>query len=190
MNPIRSDRLSTLHYLAYGSNLHPLRLRERVPSATLLGLVHLSGQCVVFHKISPDGSSKCDLVESGRRAVAFGALYRIDDSHLGALDAVEGLGSGYDRTFFPLQFRGQSLRPFTYRASPTHINPALKPFSWYRDLVLAGADYLGLPLSYRRELAGTPAQSDPDPNRQSTHADLLGRLRDFREPASNAAIPV
>ncbi len=178
--------MTTLHYLAYGSNLHPLRLRERVPSAELLGVVPLSGREVVFHKISPDGSSKCDLVESGRRALAFGALYAMDRGHLDALDRFEGLGSGYDRRDFPLMFRGRALRPFTYRASPTHVNPALKPFDWYRDIVVAGARFFDLPAWYHRNLAEAPAQADPDPERQTTHAALLARLQEFPPAASHA----
>ncbi len=173
--------MTTLHYLAYGSNLHPLRLGERVPSAALLGVVPLSGQRVVFQKISPDGSSKCDLVTAGRTGVAFGALYAIDRAHLGALDAVEGLGTGYDRSVFPLHFRGRQLRPFTYRASGTHVHPDLKPFCWYRDLVLAGARYLGLPQAYCRALAGVAAVDDPDPLRRSDHDALLARIRDYPE---------
>ena len=169
-----------LLYLAYGSNLHPLRLRERVPSASLLGTVLLSGQRVAFHKISPDGSSKADLIEDGRCALAFGALYSIDHQHLPALDAVEGLGSGYDRHLFPLRFRGRSLRPFTYRASATHIHPDMQPFSWYRDLVMAGAEYLDLPRSYKQGLSGVAVQHDPDPKRHSEHVALLGRIRNFR----------
>ncbi|TVS10495.1 MAG: gamma-glutamylcyclotransferase [Wenzhouxiangella sp.] len=178
----RARLVTTLHYLAYGSNLHPLRLRERVPSASLLGVVNLSGQNVVFQKISPDGSSKCDLVATGRTGMAFGALYAIDRRHLGALDAVEGLGAGYDRHVFPLQFRGRDLRPFTYRASGTHVHPDLKPFRWYRDLVLAGASYLGLPQTYRRTLAGVSAMDDPDAVRRSDHKALLTRIRNYRDP--------
>ncbi len=174
--------MNSLHYLAYGSNLHPLRLRERVPSAELLGTVPLSGQKVVFQKISPDGSSKCDLVEAGQRSLAFGALYRIDQSHLGALDAVEGLGSGYDRSLFPLSFRGRVLRPFTYRAAPTHISPALKPFCWYRDLVTAGADFLELPQWYRQQLGKATTQTDPDLDRHQAHSALLERMGHFRVP--------
>lgn len=172
-----------LTYLAYGSNLHPLRLRERVPSAALLGVVNLSGQRVVFRKISPDGSSKCDLVDAGRRALAFGALYTLDASDLPALDAVEGVGSGYDRMPFSLCFRGRALRPFTYRASATHIHPRLRPFAWYRDLVTEGARYLGLPDRYCRDLAAVAAQHDPDPARHAEHTALVARIRRFGRSA-------
>jgi hypothetical protein len=39
-----------IHYFAYGSNLHPLRLQERVPSAALLGWTHLHGWELRFDK--------------------------------------------------------------------------------------------------------------------------------------------
>lgn len=179
---------SDLLYLAYGSNLHPLRLQERVPSAGLMDVVRLSGQRLMFHKISPDGSSKCDLVESGRRHMAFGALYRMSPEDLPALDAVEGRGSGYDRTLIELPFRGRWLRAFTYRASGTHVHPTLRPFAWYRDLVLAGAEFLGLPQTYRRRLVGVATQADPDPVRDAEHSALLARIRRYpsRESLSTA----
>ena len=51
--------LSIIHYLAYGSNLHPLRLTLRVPSARVIGVVEMPGYMLEFHKRSIDGSGKC-----------------------------------------------------------------------------------------------------------------------------------
>ena len=51
---------ATLLYFAYGSNLHPERLRERVPSAESLGVARLEAHVLRFHKRGRDGSGKCD----------------------------------------------------------------------------------------------------------------------------------
>ncbi len=39
-----------IHYFAYGSNLHPVRLIERVPSASLVGVIGISKHRLAFHK--------------------------------------------------------------------------------------------------------------------------------------------
>ena len=75
-------RENILYYLAYGSNLHPVRLSERVPSAELLGVVELREYRLVFQKRGWDGSSKCTLVRTGETSVgAYGAMYAIDAIH-------------------------------------------------------------------------------------------------------------
>lgn len=51
--------MTTVHYLAYGSNLHPLRLTARVSSARPLGTVPMPGYKIAFHKRSIDHSGKC-----------------------------------------------------------------------------------------------------------------------------------
>jgi hypothetical protein len=54
-----------LHYLAYGSNLHPIRLRQRVNSARLIATLSLPGYRVLFNKRGQDLSAKCNLVATG-----------------------------------------------------------------------------------------------------------------------------
>jgi gamma-glutamylcyclotransferase len=49
-----------MYYFAYGSNMSLSRLRERVPSAEAVGCFSLNGHDLRFHKLSKDGSGKCD----------------------------------------------------------------------------------------------------------------------------------
>ena len=84
-------------YLAYGSNLHPARLIERVPSARLVGTTRLDGYRVVFIKRSHDGSSKASLLFTDEaRHAAYGAVYEMPIQEKLVLDALEGVGEGYD----------------------------------------------------------------------------------------------
>lgn len=79
-----------IHYFAYGSNLHPVRLTERIPSAKLLGSVELKKHSLVFNKISIDGSSKCSLVHTGADPDSvYGALYELAPEHKNDLDHFE-----------------------------------------------------------------------------------------------------
>jgi hypothetical protein len=79
--------------VAYGSNLHPVRLRKRVPSCRKLGTVRLEGYKLAFHKRSRDGSGKGNALKTGDpRDVLLGVAYSIPVSEKGDLDDAEGLG--------------------------------------------------------------------------------------------------
>ncbi len=162
----------TLHYLAYGSNLHPPRLRARVPSAEPLGVVRLPGWALRFHKRGEDGSGKCNLVRQ-ETAEAFGVIYRIQAREKVRLDRAEGLGLGYREFGMELPEFG---RVFCYLANESHIDEALLPFDWYKAFVLAGAEFHGLPAEYRHLIEQVPHLPDPDPARSLEARSILMRL--------------
>lgn len=166
----------SLYYLAYGSNLHPLRLRERVPSAKLLGILQAPGWRVQFRKRGQDRSAKCDLVRAGAGDSAYAALYTLDARDKPRLDVAEGVGRGYDETTLEVTLAGRNFTPFAYLAAATHVDPMLRPFHWYLQLVIAGARYHRLPAAYVAALAAVPAVADPDGERALQHEQLLGRI--------------
>lgn len=171
------------HYLAYGSNLHPLRLIERVPSARVMGIVPMVGRSVKFHKRSNlDQSAKCNLVAALESQKSFGVLYRISAAHKPALDAIEGLGHGYNEVSGDFLLNGTSYRAFLYVAESSHVAPALRPFHWYKSLVLAGARYHGFPDGYVAALESVESEEDPDPQRSAIHDALLVRMARFSIP--------
>lgn len=163
------------HYLAYGSNLHPLRLRERVPSAELLGIVELPGWIVRFRKRGQDGSAKCDLVQADAGNAAYAALFTLEAGDKPLLDAAEG--RGYDESMLEVTLAGRRFAPFVYLAAASHIDPMLQPFHWYRELVIAGARYHGLPPAYVDQLAAVPVIADPNADRALQHERLLARMK-------------
>ena len=56
-----------VRYFAYSSNMLTDRLRERVPSATAIGIGQLAGHSLRWDKRSErDGSGKCDAEATGR----------------------------------------------------------------------------------------------------------------------------
>ena len=82
--------------LAYGSNLHPFRLTQRVRSATPIGVVPMPGKRLAFHKRSDDGSGKCLLYElESTEDTMYGVAYEIDMAEKPILDDLEGLNKGY-----------------------------------------------------------------------------------------------
>lgn len=162
-----------IHYVAYGSNLHPLRLRARVGDAPLLGTAALENHEVRFHKRGNiDGSGKCNLVQrSGKRAYV--AVYELSEKGAELLDEAEGLGNGYERATIEVSGFGRSM---TYRAQETHIDDSLAPFTWYKDLVLAGCRYHRFPETYLESIEAIPAVRDPDPDRHALHRRLIEAL--------------
>ena len=71
------SRRYAMLYAAYGSNLHPGRLRKRVPSADLVGCAKIEGWSLNFNKRGKDGSGKCSIGVS-RNSFVYVAVYDMD----------------------------------------------------------------------------------------------------------------
>jgi len=166
-----------IHYLAYGSNLHPLRLQRRISSATLIGPVELPGYEMSFIKRSKDGSAKCTIPKTSSESLVYAALYSIDRDQLSELDMYEGLGNGYDHEAVSLMVSGTAYVALTYVASETHIDQSLQPYHWYKGLVREGARYHGFPADYIERIQSEDSIEDPDVDRRRENEALLAELR-------------
>lgn len=163
-----------LKYAAYGSNLHPFRLRERTGEAALLGTAAADGLALRFHKRgSVDGSGKCNIIEA-RDSHVYVAIFEISRAGVDVLDIAEGVGAGYERSWIELDGFGRCL---TYRAQESHIDESLTPFDWYKDLVLAGCRYHGFPAAYIEAIETAAALPDPDSERRDVHLELLRAMK-------------
>ena len=169
-----------LYYFAYGSNLHPFRLRERVPSAQLVGAVELGQHSLAFEKKSKDGSSKCNLVHTRKESdLVYGAIYELEPTHKVDLDRHEGKGSGYEDGEIALEFQGKQYECFTYFAEPSYIDHDLNPYHWYKNLVLLGAEYLRFPDAYIRSIEEIESVDDHDDLRRRQHESLIEEILNF-----------
>lgn len=165
---------SPVHYFAYGSNLHPARLQDRLGECELVGAGLLAGYRLAFHKRGGDGSGKCDAVATGSTDdTVFGAMYRLHADQLARLDTFEG--QGYRRAQVDVVVRGatDSVPVFAYLARTNFITAGLRPFGWYRELVLAGARYRGFPAAYIAAIAQVPVMHDPDARRNRLHRAII-----------------
>ncbi len=151
-----------MQYAAYGSNLHPRRLRERITSAQLLGACQLVDWSLRFHKRSRDGSGKCNIVNSGEGIYV--AIYEISAEDKLTLDKIEGLGSGYDEGILNVPGFDDCV---TYLASDTYIDDTLAPYDWYREMVLVGCRALKFPESYIATIEGIQVLRDPNVKRRA-----------------------
>lgn len=150
-----------MHYFAYGSNMLTARLARRVPGARAIGTARLTGHVLRFHKKSPDGSGKCNVLATGRREdVVHGVLFDIDDRSLPRLHAAEG--PGYEFLQIRVQTDDGELEAALYRARPAWLDDALAPYIWYQRFVVAGAREHGLPTEYITALENVFARHDPN----------------------------
>jgi gamma-glutamylcyclotransferase (GGCT)/AIG2-like uncharacterized protein YtfP len=162
----------TSFYAAYGSNLHPQRLRERIKSATLRGTSMLRTYTLQFHKRGQDASAKCGISKCGQGLHV--AIYEVSEADWRVLDGIEGVGRGYEVDEVSVPGFGKC---FTYIASHTHIDDLLQPFDWYREMVLLGCQRHAFPAPYCERIAALPVIGDPDPARRERNWRTVERLR-------------
>lgn len=168
--------MSKLYYLAYGSNLHPLRIQARLSSAQLIGTTALQGYALKFHKLGQCLSGKCNLIETRDLSdTAYGAVFRIAADEKPILDQIEG--PGYRAQSLRVSVNGEYYDTFAYIAEPTHIDERLRPFDWYKSLVHLGSRYHGFPDPYLRAIECVEAVADPQAERQHWHMQLLEKMK-------------
>ncbi len=158
------------YYAAYGSNLHPLRLTQRIDSARLVTTALVPDVGLRWHKRGMDGSGKCDLVEADDGAWV--AVFELSQRQLGVLDTFEG--PGYRRVAIIVPGVGECL---TYRAHASHVDPAAKPYAWYQRLVQRGSEYHRFPDTYTAGIARVASMRDPDGPRGEKWRALAESLR-------------
>ena len=159
-------------YLAYGSNMLPRRIEQRLGRCEPMGAVSLDGYALCFHKRGGDGSGKCDAYQTGVSTdILYGVVYSLTRRQRDLLDGFEG--PGYASRNVSVNAGASSLTVYAYVARSEHVETALQPFGWYKSIVLAGARTHGLPAHYIARIAAVGSLSDPDRDRDSHHLAML-----------------
>lgn len=161
--------MSSLYYFAYGSNLHPLRFRRRVPSARVVANAVLPGHQLVFDKHGGDDSGKCTIMPGA--AEVQGVVYEMEASERPELDILE---SGYECCERVVNTFAGAMPAFVYIARAEMIIPGLLPYHWYKLYVLLGARQHGLDPHYCRRIEAQAHIDDPHIERQRQHFQILG----------------
>lgn len=161
-----------IRYAAYGSNLHPVRLTERLPSAQLIGPGFLPNHRLHFGKRSIDTSGKCSIAPEGSGIRV--AVYELNIADKRRLDDIEGVGRGYSDEI--IEVPGFSACS-TYVGEPSHIDESLLPYDWYRELVLLGCRFHGFPAEYTAAIEALETVVDPDAERSAMNWRLIERIR-------------
>ena len=159
----------SIQYLAYGSNLCTARLVARIGQLKVLQTVTLNGWQVLFSKRGSDGSGKCSL-EQVASTCAYAVLFEIPESARPVLDKIEGVGHGYHGEWIEVEGVG---RCYTYLVDPDYRDISLKPFDWYKTLVVYGAREHQLPPAYVSTLVATESIADPDQERTRVNLSVI-----------------
>ena len=166
--------MKTYRYFAYGSNLHPERLRARVPSSRFIDVAQLRRHTLKIHKRGMDGSGKCNAFYTGdNNDLVIGAVYEFDAIDKAVLDQYEDQGQGYEWQTIEVEIAGELLWVHSYLATPDHIDDSLRPFSWYKELVLIGMRYHDYPAAYQAMIEAITSIEDPSADRVSAHEQLI-----------------
>ena len=163
----------TFLYFAYGANMFSRRLKETIaPSAVAIDIGYVQGRRFSFGKVSRDGSGKCDIqATDNAKDRAFGVLYRINAREKSDLGKAEGLGIGYSEADLQVVTAAGTQAATTYVAS--YRESPLRPYQWYRAMVIAGATEHGLPAEYIEWLRTFEAQADANTDRRAERESLL-----------------
>lgn len=92
------------------------------------------------------------------------ALFEISDTDKMTLDKIEGVRLGYSSISLNFPDLGACA---SYIAQDTHIDESLRPYDWYKALVLIGAEFHGFPDEYLKRIEAIQAIRDPDPSRRA-----------------------
>lgn len=162
----------TFLYFAYGSNMLSRRLCARTPSASVKVVGYLNGRRLTFDKVSTDGSGKCDIEATPHPTdLVYGVLFEIASGEKAALDTAEGLGKGYREEGVTVITPSGNVEAVAYVA--TAKEPALRPYHWYKALVVAGATEHALPAPYVEWLRTVDSKPDPKATRRAKNEALL-----------------
>ena len=140
---------------AYGSNMNANRLKQRVPSAIKICNASLQGYKFSYNKRSNEGSGKGNIQETNIDGdTVVGVVFKINEMEKPALNAVEGLRSGYNQTVADLLGEnGETFQAEVYIADVSAVDNNLMPYDWYKEFVVTGAEQNDLPAEYIQNIS-------------------------------------
>lgn len=74
----------------------------------------------------------------------------------------------------------QDGNEYTYFAQQSHIVDNLKPYHWYKKLVILGAQYFIFPDSYISSIEAVESMQDHDPKRRKENEILVENIINYR----------
>jgi len=107
------------------------------------------------------------------------AVYEIDSAEKPSLDKAEGLGHGYLEKEIYVPDSGVC---FLYVAQDSHIDLSLRPYEWYKELVLVGCTHNGFPTEYIDKIRQVPHDEDHDVSRHKRWMSLVNNIQRLALP--------
>ena len=123
-------------YFSYGMNTNQAEMALRCPGAQALGHARLIDHVFRF-------ATHADVVKC-RGSFVDGVLWEINNSHLKALDSLEGFPYYYNRRPLRVAFEGRTVLAETYYMQPGNLDSL--PGQGYFDMVVEGYNQHNIPL--------------------------------------------
>jgi gamma-glutamylcyclotransferase len=135
-----------MYYFAYGSNLNWQQMQRRCPSSRFVCVARLPHYrfAIARHSRLRDCGTANVLPANGKEV--WGAVYDILDADLALLDGFE---DGYRREILPVFAIGNGKEPLNILLYVAAIETNVPlPSAEYKRLIVDGAKYWNLPVSY------------------------------------------
>jgi len=101
----------------------------------------------------------------------WGVLFEVDRAEKPGLDRAEGLDHGYNEVEVSIETKNREVSALMYQATSKNI--ALKPYHWYTEFVVEGAQEHGLSRAYVGSLKSVISEADPDQERANRERAFL-----------------
>jgi hypothetical protein len=151
-------KAGSVNYFAYGSNMHPHRLTERVGKLEPGVAARLTGYRIVFNKIgSKDRSAKANIEIGDADSGVWGVLWVLSETQFEEICKIE---QGYKVLDVELRHESSPISGKTLIALNDFIDNSLKPLNWYMRFVIDGARISGLPKDHIASLQEIQAIND------------------------------
>lgn len=144
------------------------RIKRRCQSARFVCVAKVGGHEIVFNKKSFDGSGKANIIKVDDGVEIYGALFEIELNEQQALDNAEGRDYRRNDDFVVTRMdTGEQMSTSIYIAKADKTENNLRPYDWYKDVILAGAWQHQFPEQYVEQLNAIQSVVDVKANRDS-----------------------
>lgn len=139
-------------YFAYGSNMDQNQMKERCPSAVLIGTATLADYRLAFTIFSPKRQCGCADIIPSKGNTVYGLLYRLTDAEMKAMDDFEGHPTHYRR--ITVRVNGSEREVDAYSYEVVDKQEDLHPSVHYLGLLQTAAARFSFPIGYQKFLGG------------------------------------
>jgi gamma-glutamylcyclotransferase len=140
------------YYFAYGSNMSPQRMNERLVGYKSRSLGILYDFELTFNKINHQvkGAGYANIIAAKGKVVE-GVVYEIDKTGLQILDGFEGYPNKYTRELLPVKCNDSIIESHVYIAQLEETADDLMPEIIYLQYLLDAKDLLSAEYYYKLE---------------------------------------
>jgi gamma-glutamylcyclotransferase (GGCT)/AIG2-like uncharacterized protein YtfP len=133
-----------LHYFAYGSNMDPRHMAERVPGARKVGPGRLDGFRLEFNVYSTEWNGGAANLELDRDSRVWGVIWEVPEEQAGGLDAFQGHPTFFRREDVVVEGPSGPTIAWTYRVAHQQ-GSYVRPTDAYLRLIYSAIRVQGLP---------------------------------------------